>query len=258
MSGTRKLLLASAACAACAIALAASAATALAADLLTKKGPPPAPVAAPYSWTGFDVGVQAGYGWGNESDDLSATDFGVLSDHFDANGAIGGAHVGYDQQFGSLVLGVRGEFDASGMSGSITKTSSSGVCSFEGCAVSLSFRNTWQAFLLGRAGVAFDRLLVYATGGLAFGDDRESVTAKNFGSGDVWTGAQTNTLVGGAVGLGAEYAFDEHWRFGAEWRYVDFGKGDYSAASATGVPKVISYKAGFSENLALVDLSYRF
>ncbi len=141
------------------------------------------------------------------------------------------------------------------MSGSITKTSTSGGC-FEGCVVSLSFHNTWQAFLLGRAGVAFDRLLVYATGGLAVGDDRESVTATHFSN--VWTGAQTNTLVGGAVGLGAEYAFDEHWRLGAEWRYANFGMGDYSAASATGTPKVVSYKAGFSENLALVDLSYRF
>lgn len=250
MSKTRILLLTT-------VALCAGASAAVAADLPTMKGPPPAPTPAPYSWTGFDVGVQAGYGWGVEQDDLSATAFGVLSDHFDANGAIGGAHVGYDQQFGSLVLGVLGEFDASGLSGSITKTSASGAC-FEGCVVSLSFRNTWQAFLLARAGVAFDRLLVYATGGLAFGDDRESVTATNFGTGDVWTGAQTNTLVGGAIGLGAEYAFDEHWRFGAEWRYANFGKGDYSAASATGLPKVVDYKAGFSENLALVDLSYRF
>lgn len=245
MSNRRKLLFASA-------ALCAIASTAFAADLPTMKGPPPAPIAAPYSWTGFEVGVQGGYGWGVENDNLSATEFGVLADHFDANDAIGGAHVGYNQQFGSLVLGVRGEIDASGLSGSITKTSSSGGACFEGCTVSLSFRNTWQAFLLGRAGFAFDRLLVYATGGLAIGDDRESVTASNFG--EVWNGAQTKTLVGGAIGLGAEYAFDEHWRFGAEWRYANFGKRDYSATGLT----TVSYKAGFSENLALVDLSYRF
>ncbi len=180
--------------------------------------------------------------------------------------AIGGVHVGYDQQFGSLVLGVRGEFDASGLHGSTAGNNYGGSC-VEGCYVttaSLAFRNTWQAFLLGRAGVAFDRLLVYATGGLAIADDRESVTATEafydsypgvpVDTYGVWTGAQTRTLVGGAIGLGAEYAFDDHWRFGAEWRYASFGKGDYSAIG----PTTVNYKAGFSENLALVDLSYRF
>ena len=245
MSKSCKRLLASA-------ALCAIASTAFASDLPTMKGPPPAPVATPFSWTGFNVGAQAGFGWGAENDNLSTTVVAAPLDHFDANGAIGGVHVGYDQQFGSLVLGVRGEFDASGLSGSATKMAGSypSVC-FEGCNV--SFRNTWQAFLLGRAGLAFDRLLIYATGGLAVGDDRESVTSNILGV--PATTSQTNTLVGGAIGLGAEYAFDEHWRFGAEWRYANFGKTNYSAVIFS---SPVSYKAGFSENLALVDLSYRF
>ncbi len=265
MSKDRKLLLASAAF--CAIA-----SSAFAADLPTKKGPPPAPIAMPYSWTGFNVGIQGGYGWGDESDNFSTTVFEEALDHFDANGAIGGLHVGYDQQFGSLVLGIRGEIDASGLSGSkfgSTTFNYGGANCSEGCSVasaSLAFRNTWQAFLLGRVGIAFDRLLVYATGGLAIADDRESVAVTRqyyipagdpYGSPDVWSGKQTKTLYGGAIGLGAEYAFDEHWRIGAEWRYAYFGKGDYSTTS-TAYPQVVSYKAGFSENLALVNLSYRF
>jgi outer membrane immunogenic protein len=256
------------------VALTASASMVFAADLPTKKGPPPAPVAAPYSWTGFDVGVQAGYGWGNENDDLSLSQFfRAPDDHFSAHGAIGGAHVGYDQQLGSLVLGVRGELDASGLRGTATSSlttypSYSSSCASEGCTItdaSLAFRNTWQAFLLGRAGVAFDRLLVYAVGGLALGDDRENVavTQTRYGTGgsqigipQTWTGSQTNTLVGGAIGLGAEYAFDKHWTFGAEWRYVDFARGDYSASS--GGFNTVRYKAGFSENLAIFDVGYHF
>ena len=260
MSITRSLALAS-------VALCAVASAAVASDLPTMKGPPPAPTPAPYSWTGFDIGLQAGYGWGVENDDLSTTDFiEVPIDHFSANGAFGGAHVGYDQQIGSLVLGVRGEFDATGLNGSTFGTSTTNVISAcEGCSVtdaSLAFRNTWQAFLLGRAGFAFDRLLVYATGGLAIGDDRENVTATQTFEGGIgaspsetWTGSQTKTLVGGAIGLGAEYALDDHWRIGAEWRYVDFPKGDYSATSAF---NTVTYKAGFSENLASLVLSYGF
>jgi outer membrane immunogenic protein len=263
MSRMRNLLLASVGAAVCSSA-------AIAADLPTTKGPPPAPAPAvvPYSWTGLNIGVQAGYGWGVEHDDLSTSSLTLPGDSFALKGAIGGAHLGYDQQFGSLVLGVLGELDASGLAGSKSMTSTvynvPPNCN-EGCTItnaSLAFRNTWQAFLLARAGIAFDRLLVYAVGGLAVGDDRESITATQriFGCQcgtpqNVWTGKQTDTLYGGAVGVGAEYAFDEHWRLGAEWRYANFGKGDYSVSrDATAV----SYKAAFSENLAVVDLSYRF
>jgi outer membrane immunogenic protein len=276
MSAARKLLLSSVVCAACAVVLMAGASTVLASDLPTRKGPPPAPAPLPYSWTGFNVGAQAGYGWGDEHDNLSVTRFGVEEDHFSANSAIGGAHVGYDQQFGSLVVGVRGEIDASGLRGSTTGINiypidpATGTCLHQ-CTVTsatLSFRNTWQAFLLGRAGVAFDRLLVYAVGGLAIADDRETVMATEAGyytypgtvagTPTVWSGQQTKTVYGGALGLGAEYALDAHWRFGAEWRYARFDTGDYSATSARGFPKMVGFKAGFSENLALVDLSYRF
>jgi outer membrane immunogenic protein len=265
MSNSHKLLLAS-------VALCTITSTAFAADLPTKKGPPPAPVAAPFSWTGFNVGLQGGFGWGVEHDNLSVTDFELAGDQFSASSVLGGVHVGYDQQFGSFVLGVRGEFDASDLHGATTAAHvvSGGSC-VEGCTVtvaSLAFRNTWQAFLLGRAGFAFDRLLVYATGGLAIADDQERIAASEgfynsypgtpteiFG---VWTGSQTKTLVGGAIGLGAEYALGDHWSFGAEWRYANFGKGDYSAVSSLKGQPTVNYKAGFSENLALVDLSYRF
>ncbi len=57
MSNTRILLLTT-------VALCAGASAAVASDLPTMKGPPPAPTPAPYSWTGFDVGVQGGYGLG--------------------------------------------------------------------------------------------------------------------------------------------------------------------------------------------------
>ncbi|MGA2484367.1 MAG: outer membrane beta-barrel protein [Roseiarcus sp.] len=243
MSITRSLALAS-------VALCAVASAAAAADLPTMKGPPPAPVASPFSWTGFDVGLQGGYGWGAESDDLSVTSFGFTADHFTANSPFGGAHVGYDQQFGSFVIGARAELDGFDLHGATA--ASNGSCYSEGCTVTLAFHNTWQAFLLARAGVAFDRWLVYVTGGLAVGDDRESATITQTNGGTLWSGSQTQTLTGGAIGLGAEYAFDAHWRLGAEWRYVDFPKS--SGFSADGVP----YSAGFNENLALVSLSYGF
>ena len=259
MSRTRNLLLTS-------VALCAIASTALAADLPTKKGPPPAPAVALFSWTGFDVGLQGGYGWGVENDDLSTTAFRVEDDHFSANGPFGGAHVGYNQQLGSLVIGLYGELDGfdlhgTGTASSTTAVSTDAICLQQGCSsvtkASIGFQNTWQAFLLARAGVAVDRWLVYLTGGLAVGDDRENVSVtETYGDAlsSSWAGSQTKTLTGGAIGLGTEYAFDAHWRFGAEWRYVDFPKTSYLVMGPYNVP----YKAGFSENLGLVSVSYGF
>ena len=50
----------------------ASGATALAADVArpTYKAPPPVAVAA-YNWTGFHVGIHAGYAWGDWAGDLT-------------------------------------------------------------------------------------------------------------------------------------------------------------------------------------------
>src|SRR3954462_3289169 len=62
----------------------------------------PAPV---FSWTGFYVGVHAGYGW----DKLTGTSvFGT--DSITAKGWLGGGQLGYNYQIGQFVLGVEGEY----------------------------------------------------------------------------------------------------------------------------------------------------
>lgn len=232
--------------------LALSAGAAFASDLPTHKGPPPPPTPTPFSWTGFYVGGEAGYGWGEESDDFSYVP--LLLDHFAVSGAIGGLKAGYNQQFNNLVLGVEADIEASGIHGG-----RSASVNFEGTGVSsLSMRNTWQSSLRARAGVAFDRLLIYGTGGLAIADDRESpyVNDPIFFPTYIISGAQTKTLFGWTVGLGAEYAVDVHWSVTGEVRYADFGKATYATSDNLG--NTINYKAGFSETLAQVGLNYRF
>jgi outer membrane immunogenic protein len=247
--------------------------SAIAADLPTMKGPPPAPVVAPYSWTGFNIGANIGYGWGAESDNLSTSDLAIPADSFTVEGLLGGVHAGYDWQINSLVLGVLGELDVSGLRGSKSTSSTQFLdgsdCASEGCYVtrgSLAFRNTWQAFLLARAGIAFDRLLVYGTGGLAIADDRESasISLTEYNGGytdpDVFasaSGAQTKTLYGWALGLGAEYALDAHWQIGAQYRYALFPKTTYTLNQEP-ITIPIQYKAGFSENILMLDVGYHF
>lgn len=235
-------------------AVALSATSAFAADLPTHKAPPPPPTPAPFSWTGFYIGGEVGYGWGEENDTLSELT-GYPLDHFGVSGAIGGLKAGYNQQFNNIVLGVEADIEASGISGKKGITFVN-----EGTGVSsLSMRNTWQGSLRARFGLAFDRLLVYGTAGLAIADDRESpyvFDPGRFPFPYIVSGAQTKTLYGGTVGLGAEYAIDPHWSLSGEVRYADFGKVNYTTFN--NIPQTGTYKAGFAETLAQLGLAYHF
>jgi outer membrane immunogenic protein len=238
--------------------LAFSAGAAFASDLPTHKGPPPAPTPAPFSWTGFYIGGEAGFGWGEESDNFDSVT-GFPLDHFGVSGPKGGVKAGYNQQFNNLVLGVEADIEASGIEGKKGTTTS---ISCEGTCVStssLSMRNTWQSSLRARAGLAFDRLLIYATGGLAIADDTEKYYVNDTAIPAIWAGSQTNTLYGWTIGAGAEYAIDSHWSASAELRYASFGHANYSIpASLSFSGTATSYSAGFNETLAQIGLSYHF
>jgi outer membrane immunogenic protein len=239
----------------------------------------------PYSWSGFDFGVQGGYGGSVEHDNLGVADFEIPTSFFPtgktvgdiaAQRAIGGAHIGYDQQFGSLVFGIRGEIDATELKGAnsdITKFNLNGGTNCQlGCneyVTSAAFSDSRQAFLLGRSGYDFDRILVFAEGGVAVGNESVTVLATQAEEGGLggpiltgaWYGTGTHTVVGGAVGLGADYALTSRWRLGAEWRFVDFAGASNQADlvfSHNIYDHTVGYRAGFLENLGLLDASYRF
>ncbi len=237
--------------------MALSTGAAFAADLPTHKGPPPAPVVAPYNWTGFYGSLEGGFGWGGESDNFNSVT-GFPLDHFGVSGAKGGAQIGYNQQFNNnFVLGVVGDFEFSDIHGSKGTSFLSG----EGTGVSsLSLHNNWQSSIRGNIGMAFDRLLIYATGGIAFANDTEKyyVNAPGY-TASPWAGSPSQTLVGWTLGIGADYAFDAHWFGGVELRYADFGKGTFGIpASLSESGTQTSFKAGFDETLAQIILGYKF
>jgi len=212
----------------------------------------------PYSWTGFYAGAHAGYGWGSQHDNLSVpTGGGAPDDSFNANGAVGGLHAGYNAQIDSIVFGLEADIDLSGISGSTHAS----VVGAEGSTISrLSLSSSWQGSVRARIGYAFDRLLIYGTGGVAFGDAKvsgsveNSIEAFDIRSG-AYSGSQTQTLVGWTAGGGVEYAFDDHWSARFEARYTDFGKASYRLVGPGGT---LRFKSGFDETMALVGVSYRF
>lgn len=232
----KKLLLAS-------VASVALASGALAADLPVRAAPPPPPVYA-FNWTGFYIGAQIGY-------QMNQGDFAVgappappfLVGGYDADGVIGGIHLGYNWQTGSLVLGVEGDIELSGASGT-------------GASVPAGFIGgsdlNWQGSLRLRAGFAIDRLLLYVTGGIAFGDfDHTFAPAVG-----IPVASFSDTRIGWTVGAGAEWAFAPNWSARIEYRYTDYGSASGSAVPLFGPPVIQEHD--IQSHAIRVGITYRF
>ena len=98
---------------------------AMAADLPSRVAPVPVAAVPVFTWTGFYVGVQAGYAWGNGDYVLSSTTGPAVlpfQDVSDSDGFVGGAHVGYNFQFGSFIAGLEADVEGAGIDGAGTYT----------------------------------------------------------------------------------------------------------------------------------------
>jgi outer membrane immunogenic protein len=183
--------------------------TVLAADLPPRVAPAPyVPAAyAPtvYNWTGFYIGGHAGGGFANSS---WSDPFTGASNSFNKSGFLGGGQVGANVQFNALVLGAEGDFTWTGLKGSSTDSIGNAI----------NTNTDWTSTITGRVGVAFDRLLAYGKGGVAFAHDQSSLT--DLGGN---TGSTTLTRTGWTAGGGLEYALDNHWSARVEYDYLGFG-----------------------------------
>jgi outer membrane immunogenic protein len=208
---------------ACAGLLAATMATpSFAADLPRPAYKAPAYVAPVWTWSGFYVGVNGGYGFGN-------ADFGAAD--VDTRGWLGGGTVGFNLQTGSWVWGVEGDFDYSTISGEC----GGGAC---------STRLNWLATARGRIGYAFDRFLPYFTGGAAISEVRMRPAG-----GPV----SHDTQVGWTVGGGLEWAFLGNLSAKIEYLYVDLGSAECTGGACGGGVDV-----DHTTHLIRAGLNYRF
>jgi outer membrane immunogenic protein len=169
------------------------------------------PIAPAFDWSGPYMGIQAGYGWG----DSDHTDVGGNgTGDFDIDGFVGGGTVGFNHQMDNLVLGVEMDLSLAGINGNSD--------TFGGA---YETHIDWFGTTRLRAGFAVDNILLFATGGLAFGEVEGSTI--NFGG-----VSNSDVNFGWTVGAGAEFAFSEQLSFKAEYLYVDLGE----VRLATGTP----------------------
>jgi outer membrane immunogenic protein len=185
---------------------------------------------APFTWQGFYVGINGGYGWATS--DLAS---GGSTSTAHPKGALVGTTIGYNFQSANIVYGLEGDLDYSWMRGS-TDTA---PCA--GCEV----RNFYFGTARARLGYAFDRWMPYITGGAAFGDIQTSTPDG---------GSRHENKVGWTAGGGVEYAFAiPNWSAKIEYLYADLGTANCDAAYCG-----TSTDVTFKENVVRLGVNYRY
>jgi outer membrane immunogenic protein len=242
----------------------ASAPSAVAADMPVK-----AVVAVPYlNWTGFYVGLNAGYGWGNPNSHLgegpTPSGFGGAAPLLPADynpgsrGFIGGAQAGYNYQINTVVVGVETDIQFGSINGTMTTGSTALPLAF--ATFTESQKLSLFGTLRGRIGfLPMSNLLLYGTGGLAYG--RVNVTSQfRFDTPPFndYSGSTTQTKTGWTIGGGAEWALNPSWSVKAEYLYYDLG-----TVSVTGLkPTRPLFSTSLSQNvtgsIARLGVNYKF
>jgi outer membrane immunogenic protein len=173
------------------------------------KAPPP--VVAVWNWTGFYIGANGGYGWGDSKWSLLPGGLNEGTHH--PNGGTIGGQIGYNWQFGSFVVGLEAQGNWADFNGSNVSL----------VAPLATNRTNIDAFGLftGKVGYAFNNVLVYATGGAAV----QSVDYR-WSSLGVTRGTADETRWGATVGAGLEYAFTPNWSAGVQYNHMFMGRKD--------------------------------
>ena len=244
---------------------------------------PPAPI---FTWTGFYIGADVGWAGSRQTATTVGTPAGFgapaivgagiagigvlpMSHGLSDDSVMGSIHAGYNWQAGAWVLGLEGDVSV------IDRNASSSQPVLLSFAVPpqnagpflVSAHNDWLATVRGRIGYAWDKLMLYGTGGAAFTRTSYNTAYTSVGVAPAIGPLVANfssDKVGFAVGGGAEWAVSPNWLLRAEYLYYRFDGAQSSMAvvagscvAATGCAFVTN-TGDLEFHTARVGLSYKF
>jgi outer membrane immunogenic protein len=212
-----------------------------AADLPSRRAPEPeVPFVPRFAWTGFYLGANAGYGVSlNRHTTLCAPALAAgctaLPD-LDTNGdgVVAGGQVGYNQQIGRFLAGLEGDaqYTDIGRTRRLSGVFPDGVGGFVATTYGARQRLDYLGTVRARVGYVMDRVLVFTTGGLAYGD--VSVGQSVALPATISNAARSETQFGYAVGGGVEYGFAPNLTGKVEALYYDLGRTRVAAPALPG------------------------
>jgi outer membrane immunogenic protein len=254
---------------------------------------PPAPAA--FSWTGFYVGGNVGYGFGNASNTFG---FDPLADpggspagaslalNFQqsaaANGVIGGIQSGYNWQLQNVLLGIETDFQGAGQGGTVNFSGSAvyhdpvnGTLAVP-ATLTTTTKLDWFGTLRARVGLTNNNWLFYGTGGLAYGqvETNGTLNLASLASGccGVMSPVSLNkssVTAGWVVGAGVENAISGNWTWKAEYLFMDLGNASASALTphtcfnngggcAVFFPGTATTTSKFTDSIVRLGMNYKF
>ena len=261
--------------------LAASAVSASAADLAARpySKAPPAVLSPAYNWTGFYVGGNVGGVWERDSGTTNFLQPGnpppfspnPQVNSLNSSALIGGIHAGYNWQMAQWVFGVEADWDwTNTKNGFCRQTDAFGnppPCADTGRGfLTLNEKTQWLGSARGRLGYAWDRFLVYGTGGAAWGKIDTSINANCLVNGCGVSSLQVNTTanfsdtkVGWVAGAGIEAMLSASWIARVEYLHYDFGSVT-STRNLTdpGIVQSATWSRSFRYDTVRAGLSYKF
>jgi outer membrane immunogenic protein len=178
------------------------------------------------------LGVSGGFGFNEDNPSYSFRNIPAdvipllpTSAKLDSDGGLIGGTLGYNKQFGGIVLGIEGDFSATDFGETAVHIiSADPSIGFPQLTFKTDYQMDWLSTVRGRAGVALDRWLLYGTAGLAFAKVSldSSVTVGNPPMGAL-TGSEDTTKSGWTAGGGGAVAITPHISLKAEAIYYDLG-----------------------------------
>jgi len=186
----------------------------------------PAP-AGRFDWSGFYFGGHLGWNWS----DFRTTN--AVTGRFNTrdNGVTGGVHAGYNYMVTpEFLVGAEADFSLSAIDKSRTVA-----------GVNYKTSSDWNSTVRARAGWAFDRFLVFGTGGLAIAD--VDVNANG--------ASKSVARIGWTLGAGVEGAVTENITARLEYQYQDYGTTKFGLGGQT-------YQTRLDNNQVRFGVSYKF
>jgi outer membrane immunogenic protein len=218
-----------------------------------------------FTWTGCYLGAHLG----GASQSKDATDpvllvqdnpvfgipgstVGTTATRVNSSGAVYGGQIGCDYQFSpSWVIGVEGAVSAGSLNGSTLVALPLGA---PGDTALVTARTDFIPSLTARLGYAVDHWLIYGKGGVAWTNDKYSITGGFLGTAYDAEGLGMRT--GWTAGAGVEWAFTDNWSARLEYDYYDFGRANVLMSDAANVfASIVTYRQ--SAQMVKLGLNFR-
>jgi outer membrane immunogenic protein len=209
-------------------------------------------------WTGWYIGGNVGGSFGTASDSASIAGVPVGGGSPNLDGVVGGGQIGYNWQANAWVFGLEADIQGTSEDGSNSTSLTTiipGAPAVTG-ALSYSEKLPWFGTVRGRFGVlANPNWLLYATGGLAYGEVDTSATIT---SGALAASSSFDTTrLGWTVGGGVEAFLSRNWSAKVEYLYVDLGSFS-NTFTGVGTFTPVTLSTHVTDNIVRAGLNYHF